>query len=72
MSPFEHFFANDFQRLLDRTSVPGMGDASWDRRAAWLVWRVLQQSPTPLFDFEKNEAGVFEMPADHSSNSVFD
>jgi hypothetical protein len=50
---FEKFFAEDFQRLLERTSIPGMGEASWDRRAAWLLWRAMHQQPLPTLDFEK-------------------
>lgn len=47
MSPFERFFAEEFPRLLDATSIPasawttppaGKLDPSWDRRAAWLIF----------------------------------
>jgi hypothetical protein len=48
---FEKFFADDFQRLLERTSIPGMGEASWDRRAAWLLYRMLHPSAPPTLEF---------------------
>ena len=35
---FVTFFADEWQKLLETTQVPGMPDASWDRRAAWLLW----------------------------------
>lgn len=52
---FVAFFAGDWQRLLEATEVPGMQGASWDRRAAWLVWcarkppaSLLPPVPSPL------------------------
>ena len=38
LADFRAFFAGDFQRLLESTEIPGMEGASWDRRAAWLVF----------------------------------
>ncbi len=35
---FLDYFAKDFQRALDKAEIPGMSDASWDRKAAWLLW----------------------------------
>lgn len=35
---FIDFFDKEFSALLDKTEIPGMQHASWDRRAAWLVW----------------------------------
>jgi hypothetical protein len=35
---FVKWFGGDFQRRLEATVVPGMADASWDRKAAWLLW----------------------------------
>ena len=42
---FERFFAgenyqgnSEWDRLLASVQVPGTPDASWDRRAAWLLW----------------------------------
>lgn len=47
MTPFERFFAGVFQQELELVQIPkdafttppaGPVDASWDRRAAWLLW----------------------------------
>lgn len=35
---FLTFFAGEFTERLRAASVPGMETASWDRRAAWLLW----------------------------------
>lgn len=35
---FVSFFADEWQELLDRVKIPGMPDASWDRKAAYLFW----------------------------------
>lgn len=35
---FLKFFADGFQRELEAVAIPGMADASWDRKAAWLLW----------------------------------
>ncbi|RWE37462.1 hypothetical protein [Mesorhizobium sp.] len=52
MTPFERFFAQDFQAMLDTVKhEPGLftsstcriEDASWDRKAALLVWQRLEQ-----------------------------
>jgi len=40
---FAEYFAEEWQRTLEAVQVPGMPDASWDRKAAWLVW---QSRPT--------------------------
>lgn len=47
MIEFEKFFAGEFQRRLEQTTVPGMADASWDRKAAWLLWLAEQRKPAP-------------------------
>lgn len=36
---FLTFFSGEFQRRLERLAIPGMSDASWDRKAAWLLWK---------------------------------
>ncbi len=38
MTDFEKFFAGEFQQRLAAANVPDMTDASWDRRAAWLLY----------------------------------
>lgn len=41
MNTNEHFlafFAGPFQYMLDTTEIPGMHGASWDRKAAWLLY----------------------------------
>ena len=35
---FAKFFAEEFPILLDTTEIPGSPGASWDRRAAYLLW----------------------------------
>lgn len=35
---FLHFHEDEFQRRLDEIEIPGIPDASWDRRAAYLLW----------------------------------
>lgn len=53
MTPFERFFAEDFQAMLDTVKhEPGLftsstcriEDASWDRKAALLVWQRLEHA----------------------------
>lgn len=72
MTDFEAFFANDFQRLLERTSIPGMGEASRDRRAAWLLWRAMHQQRPPTLDFEKTDDTFRLHPEPEPNTSVFD
>lgn len=38
MTPFEKFFTDEWQRRLEAVEIPGMPHASWDRKAAWLLW----------------------------------
>lgn len=56
---FERFFAgenyqgnSEWDRLLRSVQIPGMPDASWDRRAAWLVFNgfnpTVDTIPDPL------------------------
>lgn len=62
MTDFEVFFSgpnyqgnSEWDKLLSSVRVPGMPDASWDRRAAWLVFNgfnpavdTLPAAPDPL------------------------
>jgi hypothetical protein len=60
MTPFEKFFEREFERLLsqieDDTTVFSNGisicDASWDRKAAYLLWVAMGQPGKLVFDFE--------------------
>lgn len=67
MSPdpaFLKFFATEFQTRLSDTEIPGMSGASWDRRAAYLLW-VAEGRALPAMPSEK--------PTDTSdSGSIFD
>lgn len=36
---FLAFFAGEWEQRLRAAQVPGMETASWDRRAAWLLWQ---------------------------------
>jgi len=55
---FLKFFADGFQRELEAVEIPGMAHASWDRKAAWLLWTerrrdakpVPQPEPASVFD----------------------
>lgn len=57
MTPFEKFFAGEFQRRIEAVGdAPGaltldqpLSEASWDRKAAWLLWcaTVAPHSPDP-------------------------
>lgn len=38
---FDEFFQGAFQRALGAVQVPGAPDASWDRKAAFLLWRAI-------------------------------
>lgn len=55
---FVRFFDVEFQRELDVTQIPGMADASWDRKAAWLLWQARQQRPAPTNPTP--DGGVFD------------
>jgi hypothetical protein len=64
MTPFEQFFENDFSRMLRTVEAPAdvltagrIEEASWDRKAAYLLWMALGQPalqatkpPTASFD----------------------
>lgn len=50
LADFRAFFADDFQRLLEATEIPGMEGASWDRRAAWLVFHGFNPAVDPIPD----------------------
>ncbi|TPI86386.1 hypothetical protein [Mesorhizobium sp. B2-8-9] len=63
MTPFERFFEQDFQAMLDSVKhEPGLftsptlriEDASWDRKAALLIWRAGER------EAKKQRATVFE------------
>lgn len=44
---FLAFFAGEFQDRLKAAQVPGMETASWDRRAAWLLWQAEGRAAPP-------------------------
>lgn len=57
----ERFFGGEFQKELAAVEIPGMPDASWDRKAAWLLLAerrhhpahtepAPQPDPTSVFD----------------------
>lgn len=35
---FTAYFAGPWQKLLGAVEIPGMAGASWDRKAAYLLW----------------------------------
>ncbi len=60
MTPFEQFFAGEFDRMLKMIEgEPGLfsdggpiTDASWDRKAAYLLWTVLGKPGKPSPDLD--------------------
>lgn len=58
MTPFETFFAGEFQRRVQTVKgEPGLfsnggriEDASWDRRAAYLLWVANRSTGIPVDD----------------------
>ena len=46
---FVAFFDTTFSEMLRAVSIPGWPTASWDRKAAWLLWQTLngQTPPAP-------------------------
>ena len=40
---FLAFFAGPFADALRAVEIPGMETASWDRRAAWLLWKATDE-----------------------------
>ena len=65
MSPdaaFVEFFAGPWQRQLEAVEIPGMPGASWDRKAAFLLWQATDKgkalrAPSPP---SQASAGVFD------------
>ncbi|QDP64129.1 MAG: hypothetical protein Unbinned2301contig1004_55 [Prokaryotic dsDNA virus sp.] len=52
---FIRFFDGDWAKRLAAVEIPGMPHASWDRKAAWLLWTAERKAPPPpskpgLFD----------------------
>lgn len=45
---FLAFFAGPFQDALRRVEIPGVETASWDRKAAWLLWLATDEGRSPL------------------------
>jgi len=38
LAAFLAFFEKTFDEAMTRAEIPGMPTASWDRKAAWLLW----------------------------------
>lgn len=45
---FLNFYHGEFDRELLAVEIPGMSGASWDRRAAWLLWLARGNPPDPV------------------------
>lgn len=45
---FEAFFRGDFQHKLQAATVPNVPSASWDRKAAYLLWLAYGNVPIKL------------------------
>ena len=43
---FIRFFAIEYQQKLDQVRIPGMSNPSWDRKAAWLLWKATSGKET--------------------------
>lgn len=40
---FVAFFNDEWQRMLERVTIPGMDNPSWDRKAAWLLYKTMDE-----------------------------
>lgn len=49
---FDEFFQGAFQRALGAVQIPGTPDASWDRKAAYLLWRATQEGTALRIAFD--------------------
>lgn len=58
---FLRFFNEEFRNRLGRANVPGLPHASWDRKAAWLLW-VAEKRGAPA---------ASEKPNDTSKQDIF-
>ena len=65
---FLAFFAGPFQRALEQTEIPGLPKASWDRKAAYLLWTATKSGegvlpPPPVSDLTTDKpktGGIFD------------
>ena len=53
---FLHFYHGGWTQKLDAVEIPGMEGASWDRKAAWLLWLALGNPPDEV-NVEESFAG---------------
>ena len=67
MSPdpaFLTFFDTAFRRRVETAEIPGLPNASWDRKAAWLLWLAERdERPAPLSEVapdKSDEGSVFD------------
>ncbi len=49
---FLTWFDTVWSEMLRAASVPGMPTASWDRKAAWLLWQATRPEPVALVEPE--------------------
>ena len=58
---FLSFFADEFPRRLDAVEIPGMPAASWDRKAAYLLWLAEGNAPlaTPAVSDPSTDKDIF-------------
>lgn len=76
MTPFEAFFDGEFQRRLQTAKgEPGLfsnggrlEDASWDRRAAYLLWVQLNPIRGPLSPRAVAQREALEVPGDEDDD----
>ena len=47
-TPFAAFFAGPFQHAMERVEIPDFATASWDRKAAYLLWLATDRGRQPL------------------------
>ena len=47
-TPFAAFFAGPFQHAMERVEIPDFVTASWDRKAAYLLWLATDKGQKPL------------------------
>jgi hypothetical protein len=63
LAAFTAFFNGEFDRALRGVVIPGMETASWDRRAAYLLWQATNRGA---------QFAPVSSPEPQPSRSVFD
>lgn len=69
---FLSFFDGEFSERLRATRIPGVEAASWDRRAAWLLWQAEgRAAPVPPAPWVPPPPSLAEFMADKPALADF-